>query len=184
MHRNPLFLCRFLAVTWLLLGAFSSLARSAESPSRPPETPALPVPTVEQRLAAIEAYLGNGDPTVALRDAHGAVPAGLTTPAESVPGPAHNAWMMLSAALVILMTLPGLGLFYGGLVRTKNVLSVIAWCFGITSWVTVLWRAFGYSLVFGKNFGSGVLGGTEFFFFRGVGSAANPDYSFWVSHNV
>ena len=61
MHRNPLFLCRFLAVTWLLLGAFSSLARSAESPSRPPETPALPVPTVEQRLAAIEAYLGNGE---------------------------------------------------------------------------------------------------------------------------
>jgi Amt family ammonium transporter len=184
MHRKPLLFCRFLAVAWLLLGTFSSIARAADSAARQVETPALPVPTVEQRLAAIEAYLGNGDPTVALRDAHGAVPAGLTTPAESVPGPAHNAWMMLSAALVILMTLPGLGLFYGGLVRTKNVLSVIAWCFGITSWVTVLWWAFGYSLVFGKNFGSGVLGGTEFFFFRGVGSAANPDYSFWVSHNV
>jgi Amt family ammonium transporter len=183
MHPKPLFWCRFAAAALLLLGAFSSLAQSAE-PLAPKAEPAALAPTVEQRLAAIEAYLANGDPTVALRDGHGAVPAGLTTPAESVPGPAHNTWMMLSAALVILMTLPGLGLFYGGLVRTKNVLSVIAWCFGITSWVTVLWWAVGYSLVFGKNFGSGVLGGSEFFFFRGVGSAANPDYSFWVSHNV
>jgi Amt family ammonium transporter len=183
MHPKPLFWCRFAAAALLLLGAFSSLAQSAE-PLAPRAEPAALAPTVEQRLAAIEAYLANGDPTVALRDGHGAVPAGLTTRAESVPGPAHNTWMMVSAALVILMTLPGLGLFYGGLVRTKNVLSVIAWCFGITSWVTVLWWAVGYSLVFGKNFGSGVLGGSEFFFFRGVGSAANPDYSFWVSHNV
>jgi Amt family ammonium transporter len=82
------------------------------------------------------------------------------------------------------MTVPGLGLFYGGLVRTKNVLSVVAWCFGITSLVTVLWWAFGYSLVFGRSFGSPFLGGTEFLFLRGVGAAPNPDYSFWVSHNV
>jgi Amt family ammonium transporter len=64
------------------------------------------------------------------------------------------------------------------------VLSVIAWCFGITSLVTVLWWAVGYSLVFGKNFGSPFLGGTEYFFLRGVGGDPNPDYSFWVSHNV
>lgn len=183
MHSKPPFWCRFAAAALLLLGSFSSLAWSADA-AAPKAEAAVLSPTVEQRLAAVEAYLANTDPTVALRDSHGAVPAGLATPAESVPGPAHNTWMMVSAALVILMTLPGLGLFYGGLVRTKNVLSVIAWCFGITSWVTVLWWAVGYSLVFGKNFGSGVLGGSEFFFFRGVGSAANPDYSFWVSHNV
>jgi ammonium transporter, Amt family len=50
--------------------------------------------------------------------------------------------------------------------------------------VTVLWWAFGYSLVFGRSFGSPFLGGTEFLFLRGVGAAPNPDYSFWVSHNV
>jgi Amt family ammonium transporter len=183
MHLKPPYWSRFALIAVLLIGLLPSLTSAAESGAAKAEA-AAPTPTVEQRLAAIEAYLANGDPTVALRDAHGAVPAGLTTPAEAVPGPAHNTWMMVSAALVILMTLPGLGLFYGGLVRTKNVLSVIAWCFGITSWVTVLWWAFGYSLVFGKNFGSGLLGGSEYFFFRGVGSAANPDYSFWVSHNV
>lgn len=126
----------------------------------------------------------NADPAVALRDATGKVPAGLATAEIGVAGPGHNTWMMVSAALVLFMTLPGLGLFYGGLVRTKNVLSVMAWCFGITSLVTVLWWAVGYSLVFGKSFQSPFLGGSEFFFLRGVTSAPNPDYSFWVSHNV
>ncbi|MEN9661073.1 MAG: Ammonia channel precursor [Verrucomicrobiota bacterium] len=126
----------------------------------------------------------NADPAVALRDANGKVPAGLATAEIGVAGPGHNTWMMVSAALVLFMTLPGLGLFYGGLVRTKNVLSVMAWCFGITSLVTVLWWAVGYSLVFGKSFQSPFLGGSEFFFLRGVTSAPNPDYSFWVSHNV
>ena len=92
--------------------------------------------------------------------------------------------MMISAALVLFMTLPGLALFYGGLVRTKNVLSIAAWCLGITSLVTVLWWAVGYSLVFGKNFNSPFLGGSEFFFLKGVGGAPNSTYSFWVSHNV
>jgi Amt family ammonium transporter len=152
---------------------------AAPAPAAPP-----PAPSVEQRLASIEAYLANGDPTVALKDATGRVPVGLTTPAGSAPGPAHNTWMMVSTALVLLMTLPGLMLFYGGLVRTKNALSVVAWCFGITCWVTVLWWAVGYSLVFGKSFGSPFFGGTEFLFLRGVGGAPNTDYSFWVSHNV
>ena len=97
---------------------------------------------------------------------------------------ADTAWIIVATALVLFMTLPGLALFYGGLVRTKNVLSVVAWCFGITSLVTVLWWSFGYSLVFGRSFGSPFLGGTEFLFLRGVGAAPNPDYSFWVSHNV
>jgi Amt family ammonium transporter len=91
---------------------------------------------------------------------------------------------MVSAALVLFMTLPGLALFYGGLVRAKNVLSIMGWCLGITSVVTVLWWAVGYSLVFGTSFQSPFLGGSEFFFLRGVGGAPNPLYSFWVSHNV
>ncbi len=126
-------------------------------------------PSTEQRLAALEAYVTNGDPGKAL---------------TGVPGPGHNAWMMISAALVLFMTLPGLALFYGGLVRRKNVLSVLAQCLGIAGLVSILWWAFGYSLVFGTSFQSGILGGSEFFFLRGVTSAPNTNYAFWVSHNV
>jgi Amt family ammonium transporter len=96
--------------------------------------------------------------------------------------------MMVSAALVLFMTLPGLFLFYGGLVRTKNVLSVAAQCIGIAGLVTILWWAFGYSLVFGKNFAGtpigNIFGGSEYFFFEGVTSAPNTDYAYWISQNV
>ncbi|MBL9202091.1 MAG: ammonium transporter [Opitutaceae bacterium] len=168
----------------LFLSSFAPLAAQTPTPA------AASAPTVEQRLASVEAYLANSDPAAPLKvgpkdkDGNATIPAGLTTPAVGIPGPGHNAWVMVSAALVLLMTLPGLGLFYGGLVRTKNVLSVVAWCFGITSLVAVLWWAVGYSLVFGKNFNSPFFGGTEFFFFRGVGGEPNTDYSFWVSHSV
>jgi Amt family ammonium transporter len=100
------------------------------------------------------------------------------------PGPGHNAFQMVCAALVLFMTLPGLALFYGGLVRKKNVLSVMAQCLGCAGVVTILWWAFGYSLVFGKSFNSPFLGGSEFFFLKGVDSAPNTDYAFWVSQNV
>lgn len=128
-----------------------------------------PAPTTEERLAALEAYVNNTDPGKAL---------------TGVAGPGHNAWMMTCSALVLFMTLPGLALFYGGLVRRKNVLSVLAQCLGIAGLVTILWWAFGYSLVFGKNYGSSILGGSEFFFLKGVTSAPNTDYSYWVSQNV
>jgi Amt family ammonium transporter len=114
-------------------------------------------------VAGLEAYLNNTDPTVPLQDKDGKVPDGLTTPSVGTSGPGHNGWMMTSAALVLFMTLPGLALFYGGLVRKKNVLSVLAQCLGITGLVAILWWAFGYSLVFGKNFNNPFLGGSEFF---------------------
>ena len=155
----------------------------AQGGSAAPAVPA-PGPTVEQRLAALEAYLVNGDPSAGLKDAKGAIPAGLTTPAVGVAGPGHNGFMMVCAALVLFMTLPGLALFYGGLVRTKNVLSVMGQCLGLAGLVTILWWACGYSLVFGKNFHSPFLGGSEHFFLAGVEAAPNPDYSFWVSQNV
>ncbi len=62
---------------------------------------------------------------------------------------ANTAWMLVSAALVLFMTLPGLALFYAGLVRTKNVLSVLMQCFAITCVVTLAWFAVGYSIAFG-----------------------------------
>jgi Amt family ammonium transporter len=145
---------------------------------------AAPEPSLEQRVAGLEAYLGNGDPADALKNDAGEIREGLTTASVGIPGPAHNAWLMVSTALVLFMTLPGLALFYGGLVRSKNVLSVLAQCLGIAGLVTILWWAAGYSLVFGKNFASPVMGGTEFFFFHGVTSAPNTDYAYWISQNV
>jgi Amt family ammonium transporter len=91
---------------------------------------------------------------------------------------------MTSSALVLFMTLPGLALFYGGLVRKKNVLSVLAQCLGTTGLVAVLWWAFGYSLVFGKSFNNPFFGGSEYFFLQGVNSVPNSDYGYWVSQNV
>jgi Amt family ammonium transporter len=70
-----------------------------------------PPPTLEQRVAGLEAYLNNTDPTAALKDKDGKIPNGLATVATSNPGPGHNGWMMTSAALVLFMTLPGLFLF-------------------------------------------------------------------------
>ena len=117
------------------------------------------------RVADLEAYINN------------TAPKSLTA-----PGPGHNGWMMTSAALVLFMTLPGLALFYGGLVRRKNILSVVAQCFGCAGLVTILWWAFGYSAVFAS--GGPVLGSMKFAFLHGVGSAPNADYGPWVSHSV
>jgi Amt family ammonium transporter len=125
---------------------------------------------LEKRIAGLEAYITNSDPA-------GSAVTG-------VAGPGHNGWMMTCSALVLFMTLPGLALFYGGLVRKKNVLSVLAQCIGIAGLVTILWWAVGYSLTFGKGFGSSFLGGSEAFFLKGVTSAPNTDYAFWVSQNV
>src|SRR5499427_7916459 len=88
---------------------------------------------------------------------------------------ADNAWMLVSAALVLMMTGPGLALFYGGLVRHKNVLAIMMQSFAMMGLITVLWALVGYSLCFG---GSGsFLGNFEHAFLAGVGAAPNPDYA-------
>ncbi|MBM4362639.1 MAG: ammonium transporter, partial [Deltaproteobacteria bacterium] len=97
-------------------------------------------------------------------------------------GPGHNGFMMICAALVLFMTLPGLALFYGGLVRTKNVLSVMAQCLGLAGMVTVMWWAFGYSAAFAS--GGPFLGSMKFAMLAGVDSLPNTDYAAWVSQNV
>ena len=77
-----------------------------------------------------------------------------------------TAWMLTATALVLLMTLPGVALFYGGLVRARNVLSVMMQCLGIAALATVLWTAYGYSLAFGE--GGWFTGGLDKAFFAGV----------------
>src|SRR5215469_13580469 len=86
-----------------------------------------------------------------------------------------NAWMLTSAALVLLMTGPGLALFYGGLVRRKNILGTMMQSFAMMGLVTILWAIIGYSLAFGH--GNAIIGGFEHIFLRGVGLAPDPDYA-------
>jgi len=85
-----------------------------------------------------------------------------------------NAWMLVSAALVLMMTGPGLALFYGGLVRQKNVLAIMMQSFALMALITVLWALVGYSLCFGTG---RFIGNFELAFLRGVGAAPNPDYA-------
>lgn len=80
---------------------------------------------------------------------------------------ANTSWILTSTALVLFMTLPGLALFYGGLVRSKNVLSVLMQCFGIACMASILWYLFGYSLAFSE--GNAFIGGTSGFFLAGTG---------------
>ena len=87
---------------------------------------------------------------------------------------ADNAWMLVSTALVLMMTGPGLALFYGGLVRQKNVLAIMMQSFALMALITVLWALVGYSLCFGTG---QFIGNFELAFLRGVGAAPNPDYA-------
>ena len=154
----------------LIMGGGST----AHADNTPPPTPTPPAATVEQRVADLEAYVNNGSPGT-----DGKV---TWTTNLSGSGPGHNGWMMISTAIVLMMTLPGLALFYGGMVRKKNILSVMAQCFGITGLVSILWWVIGYSLTFGH--GSPFIGYANFAFFKGVTSIPNADYSTWVSQNV
>lgn len=88
---------------------------------------------------------------------------------------ADNAWMLVSAALVLMMTGPGLALFYGGLVRKKNVLATMLQSFAMMALVTVIWAIIGYSLCFGA--GNSFIGGLHNIFLHGVGIAPDPDYA-------
>src|SRR3954466_6193498 len=88
---------------------------------------------------------------------------------------ADNAWMLTSSALVLMMTGPGLALFYSGLVRKKNVLGTMMQSFALMAVVTVLWGLFSYSLSFGS--GNGFIGSLQNIFLKGVGAAPDPDYA-------
>src|ERR1700752_5022154 len=141
----------------------------------PAQTPAPSAsPSLEQRVADLEAYVNNA--------ARGADTGSPMASNIAGPGPGHNAWMMTCAAFVLFMTLPGLALFYGGLVRSKNVLSVLAQCFGIAGLGSILWWLWGYSIAF--HSGRPFWGMLDWAFLNGVDSQPNGDYSQWVSHNV
>ena len=116
------------------------------------------VPDAQARIAALEQ---------AVKSAQAA--------SASAQSAGDNAWMLVSAALVLLMTGPGLALFYGGLVRKKNILGTMMQSFAMMGMVTIIWALFGYSLAFGH--GNAFIGGFEHVFLRGVGLTPNPDYA-------
>jgi ammonium transporter, Amt family len=93
-----------------------------------------------------------------------------------------NAWMLTSAALVLMMTGPGLALFYSGLVRRKNVLGTMMHSFAMMPVITVLWAVCGYSLAFSQ--GSPFLGGFDYLFLQGVGAAPNATYAATIPHQT
>ncbi|MDP3434837.1 MAG: ammonia channel protein, partial [Bacteroidota bacterium] len=83
----------------------------------------------------------------------------------------NTAWMIVATALVMLMTIPGLALFYGGLVRQKNVLNILMQCFILTAVITLEWVFFGYSLAFSSSTGvlAPYIGGFDWVFLNGIG---------------
>jgi Amt family ammonium transporter len=168
--------------------AISTVGVHAQAPAPAPvAAPAAaaapaPAPSAEDQLKVLKgvsAYVNNSDPTAAD-----------LKPVTGVPGPGHNGFMMICSALVLFMTLPGLALFYGGLVRSKNVLSVLAQCMGIAGLVTIIWFVCGYSFVFGDIGEPGGTTSTLFsfntnhLFLNKVEGAPDTNYSYWVSSSV
>jgi Amt family ammonium transporter len=133
---------------------------------------AAPERSITERLDDLEAYINNGARNASTN----------TTSKVAGPGPGHNAWQMASTALVLFMTLPGLALFYGGLVRRKNVLSVMAQCLGIAGMVTILWWLCGYSLSFSA--GNAFIGDMTNAMFSGVAPGNVGAGYHWISDSM
>ena len=128
-----------------------TLAQSAAATSTPAPVPAAQAPATQAQIAALQQAVQNAQMS------------------------GDNAWMLTSAALVLLMTGPGLALFYGGLVRRKNILGTMMQSFAMMGLVTILWALVGYSLAFGH--GNMFIGGFEHVFLRGVTLTPNTDYA-------
>ena len=118
--------------------------------------------------AAAPAAAPASDAAAAPAAAAAAAPAAASAPAAATPVPnkGDTAWLLVSTAFVILMTLPGLALFYGGLVRKKNMLSVLMQCTGIFSLIIILWAIYGYSFAFTE--GNAFFGGLDRLFLKGL----------------
>ncbi len=108
--------------------------------------------------------------------------AALQTAVAGAQSAGDNAWMLVSAALVLMMTGPGLALFYGGLVRRKNMLGTMMQSFAMMGIITVLWAVVGYSLAFSP--GNSFIGGLSYFLLHGVGLDPNPAYAATIPHQT
>src|SRR6266851_1606805 len=146
-----------LVIGAILLGAPPLSAQQAPAPSA---TPAMTV-----------AFLATPEVSKAVNEKL----AQLDKDVKAAQSSADNAWMLVSAALVLMMTGPGLALFYGGLVRRKNTLAIMMQSFALMALITVMWALVGYSLCFGGD--GHFIGSFEHAFLRGVGAEPNPAYA-------
>jgi Amt family ammonium transporter len=142
----------------MVLASVPLLAQQPPASSSSPTTPTATSPATPEISKAVNDKLAQLDQRV--------------TAAQSA---GDNAWMLVSAALVLMMTGPGLALFYGGLVRRKNTLAIMMQSFLLMALISMMWTLVGYSLCFGGN--GPVIGGFEHAFLRGVGADPNPDYA-------
>jgi Amt family ammonium transporter len=135
--------------------------------------------------------LGLGIPAALAQQAPATAPA--APPVAASPAPAapaapkvdtgDTAWILTSSALVLMMTAPGLALFYGGMVRRKNVLATLMQSFILMALISVQWVLFGYSLAFGPDLG-GIVGSLQWIGLSGVGVEPNPDYAATIPHQA
>ncbi len=134
-------------------------------------------------LAAVGLMLFAGGALLAEDAAPAASAAAPAAPAKIDSG--DTSWVLTSSALVLLMTIPGLAFFYGGLVKRKNVLSILMQCFMITCIVSLQWVVIGYSLAFGPDVGGkGIIGGLSWAFLNGVGLTAHDFYATTIPHQA
>ncbi|MFD0893278.1 ammonium transporter [Luteolibacter ambystomatis] len=177
-------LTRFRKLSAVIAAAIAFATVPLATPAHAEEPAATPAAAASAAPAAASAEPASADDVKDIHAYFNNVAPSATGKLNGIAGPGHNAFLMICAALVLFMTLPGLALFYGGLVRSKNVLSICAQCLGIAGLVTIMWWAFGYSLIFGTNFKSPFIGGSEYFFLKDVGAAPNTTYAAWPSQSV
>ena len=151
-------------IAWVFLGSLLALSSSAQETQLPPA----PAPTLTPSAPA------------PVLPAPGA-PAAPAAPPKVDKG--DNAWMLTSSALVLMMTIPGLFLFYGGLVRSKNVLGTIMHSFIMVGVITIQWVLWGYSVAFGPDVG-GMFGSLAWVGLNGVGAEPNADYAATIPHQT
>jgi Amt family ammonium transporter len=138
----------------LFLGVILMAPLASMAEGEPPAPATGEIVLDDEQLSETEATTGEAEATApeAVEATDSAEPAAAAEESTDAETPTINsgdtAWMLTSTALVLFMTIPGLSLFYAGMVRSKNVLSVMMQCFAITSMITVLWIIFGYSLAF------------------------------------
>lgn len=161
--------------TWftrfLTAGAVAAVLAGAviSAPAMAQDKPAASAPAAEASAPAAAAAASEpaaASAATAAPAATAAAPAAAPAAATPVPNKGDTAWLLVSTAFVILMTLPGLALFYGGLVRKKNMLSILMQCTGIFSLVMILWAVYGYSIAFTE--GNAFFGGLDRLFLKGL----------------
>ncbi len=157
--------CSFSLVVALGAILLAVVPLSAQQTPAPEAAPSSTLPLIQA------AFLATPDPATSVHEKL----AQLDKDVKAAQSSADNAWMLVSAALVLMMTGPGLALFYGGLVRRKNTLAMMMQSFALMALITVMWALVGYSLCFGGD--GHFIGSFEHAFLRGVGADPNPAYS-------